>query len=255
MSQAREDNAIAREILVIIEALVSVPVTPFTLKGWAVKQEFAETSFPGRVEPDDEEEDGLQWLRLELDVMSALIPGDLDNYLNNISSEIRERVEPMDLFLQREAARETSRHLVLSLQSQLAAQGYQALVTAVSPLDYCHIFGLGFDTAIERYVGKAMVVFFKAEDASPLLWVRQTNAANYELSTVDIIRKLEGWKQKYSFSVVGAGNDWVELHFIKLPEDLKAFSEEVYEFCPDCDSPKRVVDSLSKEKLLFLWWD
>lgn len=61
----------------------------------------------------------------------------------------------------------------------------------------------------------------------------QTNGANYDLDTDDIISRLEKWKTHCEFRVTSAGFDNIEIEFISLPEDMNAFARDLYEFCPD----------------------
>jgi len=71
---------------------------------------------------------------------------------------------------------------------------------------------------------------------------------------------LKEWEEYSSFDILGADNDWVELEFKSLPRDLKAFAEEVYDFCPDAvdqgpGSVKGLIKDIIRTKRLFLWWD
>ena len=61
----------------------------------------------------------------------------------------------------------------------------------------------------------------------------QTNAANYDLDTDDIVKKLQEWTKKCDFTVEEVDHDRVEIRFNTLPEDLTAFCKDVYAFCPD----------------------
>jgi len=61
----------------------------------------------------------------------------------------------------------------------------------------------------------------------------QTSGANYDLTTEDIIERLRDWATRCDFTVDEVESDRLELDFQSLPENLEAFCEEVYEFCPD----------------------
>jgi len=105
-----------------------------------------------------------------------------------------------------------------------------------------------------------MIGILKGTDQYEILRVMQTNGDDYDISNQDIIDRLKEWEKCCSFDIIGAENDWVELEFKSLPEDLKAFAEEVYEFSPDAvDQGWGSVDGLIKEikktNRLFLWWD
>ncbi|MDX1977387.1 MAG: DUF4253 domain-containing protein [Pseudanabaenaceae cyanobacterium bins.68] len=60
-----------------------------------------------------------------------------------------------------------------------------------------------------------------------------TSAPNYELDTADIIARLTKWQALCTFEVTGATDDTIELKFASLPVDLEAFTQDLYEFCPD----------------------
>lgn len=77
------------------------------------------------------------------------------------------------------------------------------------------------------------VLILKTDDPYAAIRLRGTDGANYDVSTEDIIERLQGWRQLCEFRVVGAARDWVALQFETLPEKICAFAEDVYLFCPD----------------------
>ena len=226
-----------------------------------MEEELDDSRFTGRVEPGEHEGE----VTLSLDVLAAVAP------------------------------QEDAFDLVASLQPQLQPRGCQVLVTAnIGNSDWCQIFDLGVVDVKEQYDEKALVVFFKAADPSPLLWVRQTNGVNCGVYTMDVVERLDEWAERCSLAVLGAGWDWVELRFRTLPDDLESFAEEVVEFCPDTidqaivkappehlagksgeelsedemeemmefmeealdeQDADDLADFLAREKRLFLWWD
>lgn len=100
----------------------------------------------------------------------------------------------------------------------------------------------------------------KGIDQYEILRIMHTDGDEYEISNSDVIDRLKEWEKTSPFSIVGADNDWVEIEFKTLPKDLKAFSEEVYDFCPDAvDQGPGSTPGLAKEiqqtRRLFLWWD
>jgi hypothetical protein len=105
-----------------------------------------------------------------------------------------------------------------------------------------------------------MIGILKGTDQYEILRVMQTNGDDYDISNQDIIDRLKEWEKCCSFDIIGAENDWVELEFKSLPEDLKAFAEEVYEFSPDAvdqgwGSVEGLIKEIKKTNRLFLWWD
>ena len=100
----------------------------------------------------------------------------------------------------------------------------------------------------------------KGENDLDILLYRRTNGINHDYENEDIVSKISEWNNKFGLTVIGCGRDWLELEFKKLPADLDAFSEEVYEFCPD--SVDQGVGEVENLKLMikemngiWLWWD
>lgn len=100
----------------------------------------------------------------------------------------------------------------------------------------------------------------KGTDDFDILRYRQTNGVNFDYENEDIVTKISEWDKEFGLIVIGCGRDWLELKFKELPSDLDAFSEEVYEFCPD--SVDQGVGEVANLKLMinelngiWLWWD
>jgi hypothetical protein len=77
------------------------------------------------------------------------------------------------------------------------------------------------------------VAVIKAGDRYDPVRLRRTDGGNYDIFTDDIIGRLRLWEAVCRFDVVGVSTSWVALTFQTLPEELCAFAEEVYLFCPD----------------------
>jgi len=100
----------------------------------------------------------------------------------------------------------------------------------------------------------------KGTDQYDILRIMHTNGDNYDISNQDVIERLKEWEILSPFDIAGADNDWVEIEFRTLPKDLKAFAQEVYDFCPDAldkgpGSIEELENEIQKTKKLFLWWD
>ena len=96
-------------------------------------------------------------------------------------------------------------------------------------------------------------------DTEILKW-RQTNGINYGIDTDSIISKLQEWKSKCNFVLLGAGMDWLQIQFISHTFDWDEFAKEVYEFCPDIVDQgvgdfEKLAPEMKKMNGLFLWWD
>ncbi|MFQ3578339.1 MAG: DUF4253 domain-containing protein [Verrucomicrobiia bacterium] len=87
------------------------------------------------------------------------------------------------------------------------------------------------------------------KDPYTLLREKQTQGTNYDLTTEDIIARLEQWSEICSFTITDADADSVSLHFTKLPEDLDEFAEDIYDLCPDVvDQGFGVFDEFAEEE-------
>jgi hypothetical protein len=60
-----------------------------------------------------------------------------------------------------------------------------------------------------------------------------TSAPNFDLNNNDILEQLAGWQSLCSFKIISAGGDRAEIEFITLPQDMDAFAQDLYKFCPD----------------------
>lgn len=138
---------------------------------------------------------------------------------------------------------ERARGMVLKLNDQFKEKGYFIYISEQN-------FGYESDE----------VSVLKATNQFEILMVEETDGINYGLENKDVIAKLREWNIKYPFQIIGAGFDWVEAIFVKKPSDMKAFSKELYEFCPDIvdqgvGSVKNLETEMNKSDVLYLWWD
>lgn len=123
------------------------------------------------------------------------------------------------------------------------------------PLKY-----MAFVVEMNASIKTDRIGILKGTDQYEILRIMHTDGDDYDISNEDVIERLKEWEKSSPFDILGADNDWVEIEFRTLPKDLKAFVEEVYDFCPDAvDQGPGSVDDLIKEiqqtKRLFLWWD
>jgi hypothetical protein len=100
----------------------------------------------------------------------------------------------------------------------------------------------------------------KGSNDLEILRYRKTDACNYDYENEDIIAKIAEWDQQYGLVILGCGRDWLELEFKKLPEDLNAFAEEVYAFCPDSvdqgvGEVENLKEVIEETRGVWLWWD
>ncbi len=107
---------------------------------------------------------------------------------------------------------------------------------------------------------KKNVAVIKGTDDLDILRYRKTNGINYDLENEDVLKKISEWKTKYGLIVIGCSRDWLQLEFDKLPSDIAAFAEEVYEFCPDSvdqgvGSIDKLKEAITEMNGVWLWWD
>ncbi len=246
----------------IIKAAVPSALLPLTLarsevRAIAERFGFDVAKFPGRVISDVEP----GRIVIKLDVLSVFVPD------------------------------AQAMNLIVTLSPQLLRHGCQALVTATDAKEFSYIFGEAAIAGETNYNTESLLVFFQAESADPLLWVRGTHGDDFRLDTGSILRRLEEWGQLCEFSILGAGFNWVELRFKTLPTNVMEFAEEVCDFCPNTlnqgslspsenyetldegdfqgmetlvewmedpaegQSPDELATYLKRERRLYLWWD
>ena len=92
------------------------------------------------------------------------------------------------------------------------------------------------------------------------LAVMQTDGANYEIMTGDIIDWLKQMEQEQPFELTEAGLDYCGGNFTTPLKDPAALAARMYAFCPDIvDQGTGDVDKLAAELRktgqFFFWWD
>ena len=129
------------------------------------------------------------------------------------------------------------------------------LRTRLKPLNY-----MAFVVAMNEKIKRETIGVIKGTDQYDILRIMQTNGDDYDITNDDVVARLKDWEKAFSFVIVGADNDWVEIEFKTLPKDLPLFAEEVYDFCPDAvdqgsGSVSGLVKDMQATRRLFLWWD
>ena len=61
----------------------------------------------------------------------------------------------------------------------------------------------------------------------------QTNGANYDVMTEDIIAKLEEWDAQFGVEISNVTHSTVNVKFAKVPDDVVKMANDIYELCPD----------------------
>lgn len=112
----------------------------------------------------------------------------------------------------------------------------------------------------EQHADGEEIVVANGDSQFEILRVAQSDAVNYDMLTDDLIKKLTEYDRNYGIDIFHAETDTIEFRFLKLPADLRAFCEDLYEFCPDIvDQGVGTVEALENEirrsREVFLWWD
>ncbi len=108
--------------------------------------------------------------------------------------------------------------------------------------------------------GKDTLTLLPTTSRAEVLAAYQTNGANCEVYTPDIIRWLDELEKTQPFLMTGAGFDWCEGTFTKPIADSKKLAKQMYEFCPDIvdqgtGEVSRLALELRKTQRFFFWWD
>lgn len=168
--------------------------------------------------------------------------------------------------------------IVLDLIAELEASGYAAMLLNEDSLK--QVLGKVWEDLRDRGQSPTLIGIIQARDPYDLLRIQGTNATNYDLTTEDIIERLQEWEDLCNFGILSAGGDTLDLAFTTLPDDLEDFAEAVYEFCPDildqgylgspldedasaeefeealeAQTTDDIVVFLEREKYLSFWWD
>ena len=111
----------------------------------------------------------------------------------------------------------------------------------------------------ERHEGVELVV---GPGASQLDIPRlaRSDAANYDMDTEALVRKLREYDQNYGIDVFHAETDTIEFTLLNTPDDLSGFAADLYEFCPDVvdqgvGSVAVLRESIEALGQVYLWWD
>ena len=177
-------------------------------------------------------------LALQLKKMSGFPPSSFHK-ITGVENEDRPRIDAIALYASSEKADEA----VAVMAPVFRAKGFMLLKTQSNNGDK-----------------PDEISVLKTKDQFDALRMMGTNGANYDISTEDLISQLKEWQKICSFTIDGAGEDWMSADFIKKPADMKAFAQEVYDFCPDvvdqgAGDADKLAQQMEEDNSLYLWWD
>jgi hypothetical protein len=104
------------------------------------------------------------------------------------------------------------------------------------------------------------VSVLKASGSSEVLLTLGTNGWNHDVSPDMVVARLEEWDARFGLTLRGAGFDWLEAEFKRPPDNMLAFAQEVYKFCPDVvdqgtETVERLATEMKGSNAVYLWWD
>jgi hypothetical protein len=145
--------------------------------------------------------------------------------------------------------------IVVSVSDDKTDQVLSSIRRKLAPLHY-----LPFVVEMNAALKTDKIGIIKGEDQYEILRIMHTDGDDYDILSQDVIDRFKEWEKKFSFNIIGADSDWVELEFTTLPKDISVFAEEVYDFCPDAvdqgaGSVEGLVREIKRTNRLFLWWD
>ncbi len=111
----------------------------------------------------------------------------------------------------------------------------------------------------EKHEGFELVVC-PGKSKIDALRIAQSNAINYDMETEDLVKWFEEKSKIYDFDIFIANTDTVVIDFLEMPNDVKKFAEEAYEFCPDIvdqnfNTLNAFVESIEATGMVSFWWD
>lgn len=141
---------------------------------------------------------------------------------------------------------DSARTLLLNLRA-LLPKGYVAFVGTTRNLDDPSIRGVE-------------LVLAPGDDQFDIVRLAATDGVNYGLSTEDIVLRLKKWDAAFGIDIWQAETDTVQMDLKNQPSDMRAFSRELYKFCPDIVDQgvgdlESLQEEIRKQQAIYLWWD
>lgn len=110
----------------------------------------------------------------------------------------------------------------------------------------------------EKHEGVELVVA-PGESPFDILITARSDAVNYGMTTGDLIQKLQEYDRLCGINILQAESDTILIELLDLPDDMMAFVEDLYHFCPDlggyAGSIQETIDDIVATRRIELWWD
>ena len=123
--------------------------------------------------------------------------------------------------------------------------------------NYIFLSNMDFDESYNSYYD---IIIIDGSDPFKLIEQIGTNGVNYDIYNPDIVKKLKEWDEEVDFKIVVIDVSRIHAYMNKLPNKIKEFSSDVYEFCPDVidqgySSMDEMISDYKENKYFWLWWD
>ncbi len=122
---------------------------------------------------------------------------------------------------------------------------------------YLFLSNIDFDDNYRSYYD---VIILPYQDPYIIIEKLGTHAINYDLFNDDIIKMLRQWDVLYGLSYEIMDESRIHAYIDKKPKDIRQFTQEVFEFCPDViyqgyGSMEEMVKDYEANQYIWLWWD
>lgn len=112
-----------------------------------------------------------------------------------------------------------------------------------------------FHTKGQSKAGEATVAILPTTNVLDVVAAMQTNGANCQIMTEDIIKRLRHLSSKQPFELTGIGFDFLEGGFSSPVRNARKLAKWFLGFCPDAGDVACFSKQLEDTGRFFLWWD
>jgi Domain of unknown function (DUF4253) len=168
--------------------------------------------------------------------------------------------EPVRSFFTVDFGREENSNCISALVPEQQSGEFLSQIRELLEPGFVAFIGTTFSLAPDRPPGLVELVVGLGKSQFDILRLAATDAVNYDMLTEDIIEKLTDIDRRFGIDIVQAGTDTLAFKLLSSPEDISAFAQEIYDFCPDIvDQGVETVEALSEGIAITgyvpLWWD
>ena len=118
-----------------------------------------------------------------------------------------------------------------AVESEELGELLLALREGLQPRGYCAFWSVRRE-ANGLHAGEEIAVL-RTDDPLEAVRIKGSDGANYDVFNEDVVAQLHEWRDEFDLQILGAGHDFVSVQFARLPDNLCAFAEQIYNFCPD----------------------